>query len=111
MLSNFKIFRVLSLLYLPAVNMGLLLAPVTLSYDWQTGSVPAIITFSDGRNFASLFFYVSVVVVVCVGLVRANVIIIDLLYFLQFAFFSPVISIFSYCCNLTRLVDSFCRSN
>ena len=63
------------MLYLPAVNMGLLLAPVTLSYDWQTGSIPAISSWSDGRNVISLLFYISTAVVVSVGVTRANVII------------------------------------
>lgn len=65
--------RVLSLLYLPAVNMGLLLAPVSLSYDWQTGSIPAIVTWSDGRNAVSFLFYVSLVAVAIVGFIRTNV--------------------------------------
>lgn len=65
--------RVLSLLYLPAVNMGLLLAPVSLSYDWQTGSIPAIVTWSDGRNAVSFLFYVSLAAVAIVGFIRTNV--------------------------------------
>ena len=49
--------RILTLLYLPAFNMGLLLAPVLLSYDWQNGSIPLVEDFSDVRNAASFFFY------------------------------------------------------
>ncbi|KAK4010146.1 hypothetical protein OUZ56_019293 [Daphnia magna] len=75
-LSHHFLTRVLSLLYLPAVNMGLLLAPVSLSYDWQTGSIPAIVTWSDGRNAASLLFYISAGLVAVVAFNRTNKIII-----------------------------------
>lgn len=53
--------------------MGLLLAPVSLSYDWQTGSIPAIVTWSDGRNAASLLFYISAGLVAVVAFNRTNV--------------------------------------
>lgn len=36
--------------YLMVVNVGLLLAPVKLSYDWQTGSLPLISSILDPRN-------------------------------------------------------------
>jgi len=49
--------RILTLLYLPVFNMGLLVAPVLLSYDWQNGSIPLVEDFSDVRNAASLLFY------------------------------------------------------
>jgi len=49
--------RILTLLYLPAFNMGLLIAPVLLSYDWQNGSIPLVHDFSDVRNAVSLLFY------------------------------------------------------
>lgn len=65
--------RVLSLLYLPAVNMGLLLAPVSLSYDWQTGSIPAIVNWSDGRNVISILFYLSITALAVIGFIRTNV--------------------------------------
>ncbi|XP_046645725.1 protein O-mannosyl-transferase TMTC1-like isoform X2 [Daphnia pulicaria] len=75
-LSHHLLTRVLSLLYLPAVNMGLLLAPVSLSYDWQTGSIPAIVTWSDGRNAVSFLFYVSLAAIAIVGFIRTNKIVI-----------------------------------
>ena len=37
--------------------MGLLLAPVLLSYDWQNGSIPLVENFGDWRNAASVLFY------------------------------------------------------
>ncbi|KAI9558736.1 putative transmembrane and TPR repeat-containing protein 1-like [Daphnia sinensis] len=75
-LSHHFLTRVLSLLYLPAVNMGLLLAPVSLSYDWQTGSIPAVVTWSDGRNALSLLFYICVALVAVVAFNRTNKIVI-----------------------------------
>lgn len=34
--------------------MWLLLAPVTLCYDWQVGSIPLVESLWDARNLASL---------------------------------------------------------
>ena len=55
--DRLTIYRILTLLYLPAFNMGLVLAPVLLSYDWQNGSIPLVEEFSDVRNAASFLFY------------------------------------------------------
>ena len=49
--------RVLTLLYLPVFNMGLLLAPIRLSYDYTNGSIPLIEHYGDWRNAATLLFY------------------------------------------------------
>ncbi|KAI9552752.1 putative transmembrane and TPR repeat-containing protein 1-like [Daphnia sinensis] len=54
--------RILTMLYLPAFNMGLLLAPVLLSYDWQNGSIPLVEDWRDWRNVGTLFFYTSLAV-------------------------------------------------
>ena len=54
--------------------MGLLLAPVSLSYDWQTGSIPAIVNWSDGRNVISILFYLSITALAVIGFIRTNVI-------------------------------------
>ena len=67
------ILRVLSLIHLPVINMGLLLSPINLSYDWQTGSVPAIVTLYDVRNVFSFLFYLSIAVVALLGFYRNNV--------------------------------------
>ncbi|XP_054974244.1 protein O-mannosyl-transferase TMTC1 isoform X2 [Sorex araneus] len=40
--------------YLLAFNAWLLLAPVTLCYDWQVGSIPLVESLWDARNLASL---------------------------------------------------------
>ncbi|XP_072164722.1 protein O-mannosyl-transferase TMTC1-like [Diadema setosum] len=46
--------RFLTYSYLVAFNIGLLLCPVTLSYDWQVGSIPLIESWRDSRNLATL---------------------------------------------------------
>ncbi|GIY32630.1 transmembrane and TPR repeat-containing protein 1, partial [Caerostris extrusa] len=45
--------RVLTYLYLPAFNLWLLLCPSTLSYDWQTSSIPLVESPWELRNAAS----------------------------------------------------------
>lgn len=70
---RYVLYRVLSLSYLPALNLGLLLAPIPLTYDWQTGSVPAVESWSDARNLATLSFYVSAAIVTSVAFTRAHV--------------------------------------
>ncbi|XP_023571819.1 transmembrane and TPR repeat-containing protein 1 isoform X2 [Octodon degus] len=44
--------------YLLAFNVWLLLAPVTLCYDWQVGSIPLVETVWDPRNLATVFLAV-----------------------------------------------------
>ncbi|XP_074682326.1 protein O-mannosyl-transferase TMTC1 isoform X2 [Strix aluco] len=41
--------------YLLAFNAWLLLAPITLCYDWQVGSIPLIESIWDARNLATVF--------------------------------------------------------
>ncbi|GIY85415.1 protein O-mannosyl-transferase TMTC1 [Caerostris darwini] len=48
--------RVLTYLYLPAFNLWLLLCPSTLSYDWQTSSIPLVESPWELRNAASLAY-------------------------------------------------------
>ncbi|XP_013381670.1 transmembrane and TPR repeat-containing protein 1-like [Lingula anatina] len=48
--------RFLTYSYLLVFNMWLLLAPITLSYDWQMGSIPLVETLWDIRNLATLIF-------------------------------------------------------
>ncbi|KAF7242764.1 Protein O-mannosyl-transferase TMTC1, partial [Varanus komodoensis] len=45
--------RFLTYSYLLAFNAWLLLAPVTLCYDWQVGSIPLVDSIWDVRNFAT----------------------------------------------------------
>ncbi|XP_071478845.1 protein O-mannosyl-transferase TMTC1-like, partial [Diadema antillarum] len=46
--------RFLTFSYLVAFNIQLLLCPVTLSYDWQVGSIPLIESWADSRNLTTL---------------------------------------------------------
>uniref|UniRef100_A0A8D1K156 Protein O-mannosyl-transferase TMTC1 n=2 Tax=Sus scrofa TaxID=9823 RepID=A0A8D1K156_PIG len=49
-----SLMRFLTYSYLLAFNMWLLLAPVTLCYDWQVGSIPLVETIWDTRNLATI---------------------------------------------------------
>ncbi|XP_058298419.1 protein O-mannosyl-transferase TMTC1 isoform X3 [Hylobates moloch] len=51
-------YRFLTYSYLLAFNMWLLLAPVTLCYDWQVGSIPLVETIWDMRNLATILLAV-----------------------------------------------------
>ena len=51
--------RVLTNLYVYALNARLLLCPTTLSYDWQMGSVPLVTKMTDPRNCLSLLLILS----------------------------------------------------
>ncbi|PKU39208.1 transmembrane and tpr repeat-containing protein hypothetical protein [Limosa lapponica baueri] len=48
-------FKFLTYSYLLAFNAWLLLAPITLCYDWQVGSIPLIESVWDVRNLATVF--------------------------------------------------------
>ncbi|KAM5251769.1 protein O-mannosyl-transferase TMTC1 isoform 4-T4 [Hipposideros larvatus] len=49
-----SMMRFLTYSYLLAFNVWLLLAPVTLCYDWQVGSIPLVETLWDTRNLATI---------------------------------------------------------
>uniref|UniRef100_A0A8D2LEG2 dolichyl-phosphate-mannose--protein mannosyltransferase n=1 Tax=Varanus komodoensis TaxID=61221 RepID=A0A8D2LEG2_VARKO len=51
--SPYLLTRFLTYSYLLAFNAWLLLAPVTLCYDWQVGSIPLVDSIWDVRNFAT----------------------------------------------------------
>ncbi|XP_034791995.1 protein O-mannosyl-transferase TMTC1 isoform X5 [Pan paniscus] len=57
-LSNKQDKSFLTYSYLLAFNVWLLLAPVTLCYDWQVGSIPLVETIWDTRNLATIFLAV-----------------------------------------------------
>ncbi|XP_022258926.1 transmembrane and TPR repeat-containing protein 1-like, partial [Limulus polyphemus] len=46
--------RFLTYSYLTAFNLGLLLYPATLSYDWQMGSIPLVESVWDLRNLVTI---------------------------------------------------------
>uniref|UniRef100_A0A7M4FK32 dolichyl-phosphate-mannose--protein mannosyltransferase n=1 Tax=Crocodylus porosus TaxID=8502 RepID=A0A7M4FK32_CROPO len=52
------ILRFLTYSYLLAFNAWLLLAPITLCYDWQVGSIPLIESIWDARNLATILLVV-----------------------------------------------------
>ncbi|XP_066489913.1 protein O-mannosyl-transferase TMTC1 isoform X3 [Tiliqua scincoides] len=52
--SPYLLTRFLTYSYLLAFNAWLLLAPVTLCYDWQVGSIPLVESIWDVRNFATV---------------------------------------------------------
>uniref|UniRef100_A0A8D2JNN3 Protein O-mannosyl-transferase TMTC1 n=1 Tax=Sciurus vulgaris TaxID=55149 RepID=A0A8D2JNN3_SCIVU len=53
-----SLMRFLTYSYLLAFNVWLLLAPVTLCYDWQVGSIPLVETIWDMRNLATILLAV-----------------------------------------------------
>ncbi|KAM6436763.1 protein O-mannosyl-transferase TMTC1 isoform 2-T2 [Liasis olivaceus] len=52
--SPYLLTRFLTYSYLLVFNAWLLLAPITLCYDWQVGSIPLVESIWDLRNFATL---------------------------------------------------------
>uniref|UniRef100_A0A8C0ESH1 dolichyl-phosphate-mannose--protein mannosyltransferase n=1 Tax=Bubo bubo TaxID=30461 RepID=A0A8C0ESH1_BUBBB len=53
--SPYLLTRFLTYSYLLAFNAWLLLAPITLCYDWQVGSIPLVESIWDARNLATVF--------------------------------------------------------
>uniref|UniRef100_A0A8C3MPV7 dolichyl-phosphate-mannose--protein mannosyltransferase n=2 Tax=Geospiza parvula TaxID=87175 RepID=A0A8C3MPV7_GEOPR len=53
--SPYLLTRFLTYSYLLAFNAWLLLAPITLCYDWQVGSIPLVESLWDVRNLATVF--------------------------------------------------------
>lgn len=49
--------RALTFLYLPAVNVWLLLCPDMLSFDWSMDALPLVRTLGDWRNLHTVAFY------------------------------------------------------
>ncbi|NWV81305.1 TMTC1 protein, partial [Dasyornis broadbenti] len=52
--SPYLLTRFLTYSYLLAFNAWLLLAPITLCYDWQVGSIPLVESIWDVRNLATV---------------------------------------------------------
>lgn len=53
--SPYILTRFLSFSYLLVFNACLLLAPITLCYDWQVGSIPLVHSLWDRRNLETFF--------------------------------------------------------
>ncbi|KAL5010414.1 hypothetical protein ScPMuIL_012719 [Solemya velum] len=73
--SPYLLTRCLTYSYLWVFNAWLLLAPITLCYDWQIGSIPLVESISDCRNLATIaFFFVAVCFFIrCYRCFQANV--------------------------------------
>ncbi|XP_077026545.1 protein O-mannosyl-transferase TMTC1 isoform X2 [Tamandua tetradactyla] len=56
--AAWTMLRFLTYSYLLAFNVWLLLAPITLCYDWQVGSIPLVETVWDTRNLATVLLAV-----------------------------------------------------
>uniref|UniRef100_H2ZTZ2 dolichyl-phosphate-mannose--protein mannosyltransferase n=1 Tax=Latimeria chalumnae TaxID=7897 RepID=H2ZTZ2_LATCH len=54
--SPHRLTRFLTYSYLLSFNAWLLLAPITLCYDWQVGSIPLVESMLDSRNTATALF-------------------------------------------------------
>ena len=54
--ANATSTRVMTYVYLLAFNAQLLLAPITLCYDWQMGSIPLVERMTDIRNASTIVF-------------------------------------------------------
>ncbi|XP_054720801.1 protein O-mannosyl-transferase TMTC1-like [Uloborus diversus] len=65
--------RLLSLLYLPAFNFWLMLCPLTLSYDWQMGSIPMVESLYDWRNVATVSYLISLAALFLAALLKPGV--------------------------------------
>ncbi|XP_024058357.2 protein O-mannosyl-transferase TMTC1 isoform X2 [Terrapene carolina triunguis] len=59
--AMWAILRFLTYSYLLAFNSWLLLAPITLCYDWQVGSIPLIESIWDVRNLATVLLVVVMI--------------------------------------------------
>jgi len=55
--------RIMTYAYLCVVNCWLLIAPVSLSYDWQMGSVPLVESFLDWRNITTLVLFLALIII------------------------------------------------
>ncbi|XP_030646482.1 protein O-mannosyl-transferase TMTC2 [Chanos chanos] len=60
--------RALTFLYLPAVNVWLLLCPDTLSFDWSMDALPLLRGIADWRNLHTVAFYAGLLVLAWYGL-------------------------------------------
>ncbi|CAL8077672.1 unnamed protein product [Orchesella dallaii] len=56
-----KYTRFRTFAYLPVFNFWLLLAPISLNYDWQMGSIPLISSWTDSRMLYCLIFYILLI--------------------------------------------------
>ncbi|XP_066541423.1 protein O-mannosyl-transferase TMTC2 isoform X2 [Hoplias malabaricus] len=60
--------RALTFLYLPAINMWLLLCPDMLSFDWSMDALPLLRSITDLRNLHTVAFYTGLLALAWFGL-------------------------------------------
>ena len=65
--------RFFTFAYLWAFNANLLTTPVTLSYDWQMGSIPLVESLADARQIATLATFGSLAALSFVALLHSRV--------------------------------------
>ncbi|XP_076346321.1 protein O-mannosyl-transferase TMTC1-like isoform X2 [Tachypleus tridentatus] len=61
--SQSLLSRLLTYCYLTTFNVGLLLFPACLSYDWQMGSIPLVESLLDPRNLVTLSSFTGLAVI------------------------------------------------
>eukprot|EP00062_Callorhinchus_milii_P013450 gi/632961534/ref/XP_007896809.1/ PREDICTED: transmembrane and TPR repeat-containing protein 1 isoform X1 [Callorhinchus milii] len=64
--------RFLTYSYLLVFNAWLLLAPITLCYDWQVGSIPLVESLWDARNVATAAFVLGILLLTFTCLLSAQ---------------------------------------
>ncbi|XDV29047.1 hypothetical protein PO909_032226 [Leuciscus waleckii] len=60
--------RTLTFLFLPAMNVWLLLCPDMLSFDWSMDALPLLRSIADWRNLHTVAFYASLLTLTWFGL-------------------------------------------
>ncbi|XP_064594778.1 protein O-mannosyl-transferase TMTC1-like [Liolophura sinensis] len=63
--SSSFLTRFLTYNYLACFNLKLLLAPITLSYDWTMDSIPLVEGLADTRNILTVSMYLGILFVGC----------------------------------------------
>lgn len=56
--------RLLTFLYLSSFNLWLLICPMSLSHDWQMGSIPLILSIRDTRNILTILTLSAIICLV-----------------------------------------------
>eukprot|EP00117_Sycon_ciliatum_P018529 scpid9666/ scgid6106/ Transmembrane and TPR repeat-containing protein 1 len=67
--------RFFTFAYLWAFNANLLTTPVTLSYDWQMGSIPLVESLADARQIATLATFGSLAALSFVALLHSRAVV------------------------------------
>ena len=87
--------RILTYSYLFFFNAQLLLAPITLCYDWQRNSIPLLDSVLDPRNLGTLLFFVYMISLSLTSLVGKTTVSLQTLVFLcKVRSLVPVLALF-----------------